>query len=340
MKLLPTKKTGPAPQGNGAMTPIEMEMERTKRKLSPTAKQYLTTVSALVVLIVVFTIINNRFIASQNILNIVFQTTPIIIIAMGQTYVLITGGIDLTIGSNIAFAAMVSCLLMGGGLPFFAAIPIGMLIGVTVGAINGALITYGKLPPFIATMGTMSAVRGAAQIITNGMPVASGNALFQAIGQKRSFLSIPNSIYPMIVLVIIFGFILAKTRSGRYIYAYGSNYEATRLSGVNTNATILKAYVVSGFLSVCAGLLIAAKLDSAAPTAGDGYELDAVAASVIGGASTMGGEGTIFGTFLGALVIGVLRNGLNLASINTNYQKIVIGAVILAAVFVDKRRKK
>jgi ribose transport system permease protein len=259
---------------------------------------------------------------------------------MGQTYVLITGGIDLSIGSVIALAAMVSCILMNSGVAILPAVIVGMILGAVVGAINGALITYGKLPPFIATMGLMSAVRGVAQIITRGMPVASNNSLFKAIGSGRPFLEIPNPIYPMLILVVIFGFVLAKTRSGRYVYAYGSNYEATRLSGVNTNATILKAYIFSGFLAACAGLLIAAKIDSAAPTAGDGYELDAVAASVIGGASTMGGEGTIFGTFLGALIIGILRNGLNLANLNTNYQKVVIGAVILAAVYVDKRRKK
>jgi len=275
----------------------------------------------------------------MNILNILKQATPIIIIAIGQTFVLITAGIDLSIGSVIACSGVVAAICMRDGLPVWISMIAGLLFGVLVGVINGSLIVYGKLPAFIATMGTMTTVRGLALFLTQGIPIGSLPKEFTQIGTQRTF-NVPNQVYIMAILAIIFGFVLSKTKIGRYTYAMGSNYEATRLSGVNVNMTLIIVYTISGFLAAWAGMIMTANVISAAPTAGDGYELDAVASSVIGGASTLGGEGIIPGTVLGALVIATLRNGLNLSGASPFIQKMIIGIVIIAAVFIDRFKRE
>jgi len=207
------------------------------------------------------------------------------------------------------------------------------------GTLNGIMIAFGKLPPFIATLGMMTVARGLAYTITKAMPIANLPEGFTVFGTGRT-MGIPNPVIIMVILSIIFGFILAKTKLGRHVYAIGSNFEAARLSGVNNRMVQISVYVFSGLLAAFAGLIVAARIITAQPAAGDGYELDAVASSVIGGASTMGGEGTIAGTFIGAFVIGVLRNGLNLISVSPYVQKIVIGIVIVASVFLDKIKRK
>lgn len=308
-----------------------------KITLPKSLKQFLSTLSGLIVLLIIFGISNKNFLTTSNILNVIVQTTPILLIAIGQTYVLITGGIDLSIGSNIALAGIVTAMLMKSGMPIFLAIIIGLLSTIIIGAVNGVLVTYGKLPPFIVTLGTMTAVRGITLTLTKGIPISGLPSGFNAIGINNT-LGIPNPIYIMIFFVIIFGFILAKTKTGRYTYSLGSNFEAARLSGVNVHSSLIKVYAISGLVAGVAGLVMAARIISAPPTAGMGYELDAVASSVIGGASTMGGEGTIAGTAIGALIIGVLRNGLNLMGVSPFIQQIVIGVVIIGAVFADKIR--
>jgi len=283
-----------------------------KTKMSRQKRQILSTLAALLMLFLFFTLANRNFISMMNILNILKQATPIIIIAIGQTFVLITAGIDLSIGSVIACSGVVAAICMRDGMPVWISMIAGLLFGVLVGVINGSLIVYGKLPAFIATMGTMTTVRGLALFLTQGIPIGSLPKEFTQIGTQRTF-NVPNQVYIMAILAIIFGFVLSKTKIGRYTYAMGSNYEATRLSGVNVNMTLIIVYTISGFLAAWAGMIMTANVISAAPTAGDGYELDAVASSVIGGASTLGGEGIIPGTVLGALVIATLRNGLNLS---------------------------
>lgn len=308
-----------------------------KVNLPKSIKQFLSTLSGLIVLLIIFSISNKNFFTTDNILNVIVQTTPILLIAIGQTYVLITGGIDLSIGSNIAISGVVTAMLMKSGLPIFLSIIIGLLTATAVGVANGALVTYGKLPPFIVTLGTMTAVRGITLTLTKGIPISGLPSGFNAIGIEKT-LGIPNPIYIMVIFTIIFGVILAKTKTGRYTYSLGSNFEASRLSGVNVHATLIKVYAFSGLLSGIAGLVMAARIISAPPTAGMGYELNAVAASVIGGASTLGGEGTIAGTAVGALIIGVLSNGLNLMGVSPFIQQIVTGIVIIGAVFADKIR--
>ena len=310
-----------------------------KTKMSRQKRQILSTLAALLMLFLFFTLANRNFISMMNILNILKQATPIIIIAIGQTFVLITAGIDLSIGSVIACSGVIAAICMRDGMPVWISMIAGLLFGVLVGIINGSLIVYGKLPAFIATMGTMTTVRGLALFLTQGIPIGSLPKEFTQIGTQRTF-NVPNQVYIMAILAIIFGFVLSKTKIGRYTYAMGSNYEATRLSGVNVNLTLIIVYTISGFLAAWAGMIMTANVISAAPTAGDGYELDAVASSVIGGASTLGGEGIIPGTVLGALVIATLRNGLNLSGASPFIQKMIIGIVIIAAVFIDRFKRE
>jgi ribose transport system permease protein len=307
--------------------------------LSRTTKQLLSTFSGLFVLCVIFAFLSEYFLTWNNILTVATQTAVIAVIAVGQTYVMITSGIDLSIGSNIALAGMTSAIGMQAGLPLPIAMLMGLASGALVGLINGCLVVYGKLPPFIVTLGTMTAVRGVALTLTQGIPISGLPKAFTVIGSGRT-LGIPNPVLIMLALVLIFGFVLAKTKLGRYVYALGSNYEATRLSGINTRKVLISVYVFSGLLAAFAGLIMAARIISAQPAAGDGYELDAVASSVIGGTSTLGGEGSVAGTFIGAFVIGILRNGLNLVGVSPFIQKIVIGVVIVGAVWFDRAKRK
>lgn len=303
--------------------------------LSRSVKQFVSTLSGLIVLLLIFGIGNRNFVTTGNLLNVAVQTTPILLIAIGQTFVLISGGIDLSIGSNIALAGVMTAMLMKSGVPIPIAVTAGVFAAAIVGITNGVLVSYGKLPPFIVTLGTMTAVRGITLTLTKGIPISGLPEGFNNIGISKT-LGIPNPIYIMIIFALIFAFVLSKTKTGRYTYALGSNAEAARLSGVNSSLALIKVYMFSAILSGVAGLVMAARIISAPPTAGMGYELDAVAASVIGGASTMGGEGTIAGTIVGAFIISVLRNGLNLMGISPFIQQIVIGVVIVAAVFFDK----
>ena len=308
-------------------------------RLSRSQKQFLSTLSGLLILGLVFAILSPYFFKINNILTVATQTAVIAIIAIGQTYVLITGGIDLAIGSNMALCGMVAGLCMRANYPVPIAIIAGLLTGVTSGAVSGVLVAFGKLPPFIATLGTMTVARGLAFILTQAIPIANLPPAFTIWGTGRSF-GIPNPVIVMMLLVLVFGFVLAKTKLGRHIYASGSNFEAARLSGVNTKKVQMMVYIFSGLLAAFAGLIMAARVVTAQPGAGDGYELDAVASSVIGGTSTMGGEGAIAGTFIGAFVIGVLRNGLNLVGVTPHLQRVIIGIVIVGSVFLDKIKKR
>jgi ribose transport system permease protein len=336
--------------------------------MSRSKQQILSASIGLIVLGLFFSVFTKYFMNVDNLLTVAQQTAVIAIIAVGQTYVLITGGIDLAIGSNIALSAMVAAMLMvhdpsvigiHPDLPMVVGLLGGLATGVAAGAASGAMIAFGNIPPFIATLGTMTVVRGLALCMTQGYPISGMPESFTAMGTGYNFgignvynpdlggyfvpdgvPKIPNIMVIMLVTVFIFGFILQKTKWGRHVFAVGSNFEAARLSGVNTKKTLMMVYMFSGFLAALAGCLLAARVYSAGPAAGDGYELDAVASSVIGGTSTMGGEGTAIGTFIGAFIIGVLRNGLNLIGLNPFIQKIVIGLVIVSSVFVDRVRNR
>jgi ribose transport system permease protein len=292
------------------------------------------TLSGLIVLCIVLWILTPHFMTVSNLLNVAQQTTLVAIIAVGMTFVIITGGIDLSVGSALAFSGVAMATLLQKGVPLGIALLAGLGAGLLCGLLNGLLITIGRLPPFIATLGMMSVARGAALVFTGGRPVSGFSDTFRQIAVGEIF-HIPAPVIIMLAVYLIAHFVLTKTKLGRYTYAIGGNEEATILSGVNVRLYKTLVYGLCGMLSGLAAIILTARLNSAQPIAGMMYELDAIAATVIGGTSLTGGEGTIFGTLIGALIIGVLRNGLNLLDISSFVQQIVIGAVIIVAVLFD-----
>lgn len=302
----------------------------------------LGTLSGLVGLIVVLWILTPHFLTVSNLLNVAEQATIIAIIAVGMTFVIITGGIDLSVGSVLAFAGVVMASALHSGVPLPLALVIGLGVGLLSGVTNGLLITIGRLPPFIATLGMMSVARGAALMFTEGRPISGFSESFRSIATGE-ILRIPAPVVIMIVVYLIAHFVLKRTKLGRYTYAIGGNEEAALLSGINVRLNKTMVYGIAGMLSGLAAILLTARLNSAQPIAGMSYELDAIAATVIGGTSLLGGEGTVSGTLIGALIMAVLRNGLNLLSVSSFFQQVVIGSVIIFAVLIDmalKRRGK
>ncbi|ROR96224.1 monosaccharide ABC transporter membrane protein (CUT2 family) [Salana multivorans] len=301
--------------------------------------QRLGAVAGLVVLIIGFAVSSPPFLQVNNLLNIATQTSVIAIIAIGQTYVIITGGIDLSVGAIAALAGVLTADLLRAEVPIPLAILVGLLGGTFVGALNGVLIAYGKIPPFIATLGMLGIARGAVLVMTNGSPVSGLPRAFSWLG-NGSVLGIPFPAVLMLVLCAVVGWVLLKSRFGRGVFAIGSNEKTAFLSGLHVPRIKIGVYAVSGLLSAIAGVILTSRLVSAAPTAGEGYELDSIAATVIGGASLSGGVGGIGGTLIGALVMGVLRNGLNLLGVSYYWQQIAIGVVIIAAVWLDALRRR
>ena len=300
--------------------------------------QVLTVTAGLIVLSIAFGIVNPVFFSSRNVGNLLRQIAPILLIGIGQSYVLITGNIDLSIGSLIGMSCMISATLMTKGTNPWVSVAITLVCCLAVGAANGLLVALCKLPPFIATLGTMTIARGVAQI-------ANGNYNTDSIGEAaegfRNFfyygktLGFYNTIWIAIVFWLVFNFILTRTRTGRHIYAIGSNIEAARLSGVNIISTTLNAYLVSSFVSCVVGLITCATSGMGTMDSGNAYELYAVAASVIGGVSTLGGQGLLFGTVIGASIWGVLQNGLQFAGAPVAIRNIVIGIIVILSVLLD-----
>jgi ribose transport system permease protein len=296
------------------------------------------TLIGLLVLSFILWIMSPHFLTLSNILNIAQQTSINAIIAVGMTFVIITAGIDLSVGSILAFSGVVLASALEAGLPVPLAIIIGLAVGMLCGFVNGILITYGRLPPFISTLGMMSVARGAALLYTKGRPISGFSEGFRFFAAGE-ILSIPT---PVIIMVIVYAgahFLLTRTKLGRYTYAIGGNEEAAILSGINVKFFKTMIYGLCGMLSGLAAIILTARLNSAQPIAGIMYELDAIAATVIGGTSLMGGEGRIVGTLIGALIMGILRNGLNLLGVSSFIQQTVIGAVIIFAVLIDMALK-
>lgn len=292
------------------------------------------TLLGLLVLCGAMWLLTPYFLTISNLLNIAQQTSINAIIAVGMTFVIISAGIDLSVGSIVAFAGVVMASALQAGIPLPLAITAGLITGTLCGIINGLLITFGKLPPFIATLGMMSVARGAALVYSEGRPISGFEASLRNFAMGE-FLFVPLPVLLMFVIYLAAHFVLQRTKFGRYTYAMGGNEEATKLSGVNVRFHKTMVYALSGLMSAIAALILTARLNSAQPIAGMMYELDAIAATVIGGTSLMGGEGTVLGTLIGALIMGVLRNGLNLLGVSSFLQQIIIGAVIIIAVLVD-----
>ena len=302
------------------------------------ARQFGTLIG-LLILCVILWILTPHFLTISNLLNITQQTSINAIIAVGMTFVIIAAGIDLSVGSIMAFAGVVLASALNAGIPLPLALLIGLGIGLLCGVVNGVLITYGNLPPFISTLGMMSVARGAALLYTEGRPISGFSEDFRFLATGE-ILSIPMPVIIMGVVYLIGYFVLSHTKLGRYTYAMGGNEEAATLSGINVRLYKTVVYGLCGLLSGVAAIILTARLNSAQPIAGIMYELDAIAATVIGGTSLMGGEGRILGTLIGALIMGVLRNGLNLLGVSSFVQQTVIGSVIIIAVLVDMALKK
>lgn len=296
------------------------------------------TLIGLVGLCVLLWILTPHFLTVSNLLNVLEQTSINAVIAVGMTYVIISGGIDLSVGSLLALAGVVLGALLHAGVPAPAAIALALGVGFLFGTLSGVAISWGRLPPFIATLGMMSIARGCALLFTEGRPISGFEPAFRAVAVERPF-GIPGPVFVTIAVYAVAQFVLSETRFGRYVYAMGGNEEATRLSGVNVRLHKTLVYGVSGLTSAVAAVLLTARLNSAQPIAGIMYELDAIAATVIGGSSLMGGEGGLGGTIIGALIMGVLRNGLNLLGVSSFLQQVVIGLVIVVAVLVDTALK-
>ncbi len=283
-----------------------------------------------------------HFLTVSNLLNVAEQATIIAIVAVGMTFVIITAGIDLSVGSVLAFAGVVMASALHQGVPLPVALLVGLGIGLLCGLVNGLLITIGRLPPFIATLGMMSVARGTALMFTEGRPVSGFSEGFRSLATGE-VLHVPTPVIIMIAVYAVAHFVLKRTKLGRYTYAIGGNEEAALLSGINVKLYKTMVYGLAGMLGGLAAILLTARLNSAQPIAGMNYELDAIAATVIGGTSLLGGEGTVMGTLIGALIMAVLRNGLNLLGVSSFIQQIVIGSVIIVAVLIDmalKRRGK
>ena len=302
------------------------------------ARQFGTAIG-LVLLCAALWILTPHFLTLSNLVNIVEQTSINAIVAAGMTFVILSGGIDLSVGSMVALTGVVLGTALQGGQMLPVALILAAAAGIACGLANGALISFGRLPPFIVTLGMMSIARGAALLFTEGRPVSGFDASFRSIAIGRVGV-VPA---PVIVMAVVYAaayFVLARTRFGRYVYAIGGNEEAARLSGVAVRFHKTMIYGVSGLMSAIAAVMLTARLNSAQPIAGINYELDAIAATVIGGTSLMGGEGTLGGTLVGALIMGVLRNGLNLLGVSSFLQQIVIGGVIVVAVLLDTVLKR
>jgi ribose transport system permease protein len=304
--------------------------------------QQMLAFGTLVALLVIFSIASPNFFTESNITSILLATAVIGILAVGTTLVIITGGIDLSIGTGMALCAVVTgLLLIDANVPVFVGILGGIGTGVVLGLINGFNVAYLRLPPFIATLAMMLVAGGLALVFSNVRPIYLDNVPgFPNIALGTVAFKIPNAVYILFALAIIFGLILSKTVLGRMTYAIGSNEEATRLSGINTRRWTLAIYALAGVATGLAGVVIASQLRSAQPQIGQGYELQAIAAVVIGGTSLLGGRGSILGTLIGALIMSVLINGLRILSIQSEWQNVVVGAVVLVAVFTDQLRKR
>lgn len=300
--------------------------------------KYGTEIS-LFVLIGIVSAINTKFLTMYNILNIFRQVSIIGLIAFGMTFVIITGGIDLSVGATLGLTSMIMGLMLVKGTSDLVAIPVALLLGVIFGGINGVLISKVKLQPFIATLATMTMFRGITMIISNGIPAMELTRKSNILNffSQGKILNIPFPMILLIVFLVVLLLVLQNTVFGRGVYAVGGNEEAARLSSIPVNKMKILVYVVSGFMSALAGIILTSRLSSAQPTAGTGFELDAIAAVVIGGTSLSGGKGKIFGTFLGVLIIGVLNNGLNIIGVSAFYQQFIKGLVILLAVILDRK---
>jgi ribose transport system permease protein len=317
--------------------------------------QKFAALGGLFVLVTVFSLASPAFFSVGNGMTVALQVTSIAYLGIGATCVIITGGIDLSVGSILALAGVVAALAVRGGINVPLAMLLGLLTGIGCGLVNGLCVTLMRLPPFIATLAMMLVARGVALQITDAKAVGGLGEQFAALGNGSLwrivrigadgfpdvvFPGIPYPVLLMVALALATGLMLRRSRLGRHLYAVGSNVEAARLSGIDVRRVTLFAYVLSGALAGLTGCVLMSRLVTAQPSEGVMYELDAIAAAVIGGTSLTGGIGTVSGTVIGAFVIGILRNGLNMTGVSAFVQQIIIGLVILVTVWIDQLRNR
>jgi ribose transport system permease protein len=310
-----------------------------RERLSEVVSQ-LAAAGALIVVFVFLSFASPVFLSADNLFNIGSQTAVVAVIAIGMTLVIITAGIDLSVGSVSALSGVLGVMMMAqAGLPVPVAILGGTLVGATCGLVNGLLVSVAGLNPFIATLGMLTVARGLTFIVTNAVAVFGTPNSFRLLGQGVIG-PIPIPILVIVVVAVIGYIVLSRTRLGRYAYAMGSNLEAARLSGIPIRRYLTSVYVISGALAGFGGMIAASRVNSGQPNFGIGLELDVIAAAVIGGASLFGGQGTVVGTLIGAFLIALIRNGAVLLDVNTFYQQVIIGVVIWLAVFWDQYRRR
>lgn len=324
-----------------------------KKNIRKAPLQKVVIFVGLIALFLAFSILSPNFLTVSNLSGILLATMINGLLACGATYIIINGGIDLSIGTNMTVTGvLMGMLIVKAGLPLELGVLCGVGIGALIGLLNGIMVTRMKLPPFIATLGMQMVTKGVAIVLTNGTPIyftdypnyqkLAGGSVLQDLLAKLGLenINIPNGVLIMFAVAIIMAYVLSRTRLGRYLYAIGSNREAARLSGVKVWNWEMLAYVIGGTMSGIAAVLMSSRLNSANPSLGSGYEMDAVAACVIGGASLAGGEGSISGTIIGAFIISVLTNGLRIMSVPTEWQTVLTGLIIIVAVFLDMLRKR
>lgn len=321
----------------------KLHMSAGAYRLTPQQKALLQKLGpfiGLVVICVGLAFLSPDFLTVGNMMDVMRQVSINAIIAFGMTLVILLGGIDLSVGSILAVSSVLGGIVMKSGHDAVLATLVAVLAGAFLGWVNGIVIAPGKVAPFIATLATMTLLRGVALVLSKGSPITGFSSdFFSLLGGGYLLRLVPIPVVCMLVIFAAFWFVLKKTVFGRHVYATGGNAEAARLSGVKTDRVQIIVYTVSGAMAAVAGVILTSRLNSAQPTAGAGYELDAIAAVVLGGTSLAGGRGWIFGTLVGALLIGVLNNGLNLLGVSAFYQQVIKGAVILLAVLLDRGEK-
>ena len=299
----------------------------------------LTLLALLVLLWIVLSVATPSFASSNNIANLLRQGSMIAIMAVGQTFVIITGGIDLSVGAVVGFATVIVAMMINAGFPIWIAILATLLVGVAIGLFHGFGIVKMGLPPFIITLATLTSLRGIGLLITNGNSISINNDAFQEFS-RNSFLGIPN-LFWMVLLVGIPAYVfLHHSRWGRYLFSVGSNAEASRLSGVSVQRTIFMAYTLSGLCAAFVGVLLASRIGIGNPTQAEGWELQAIASSVIGGTSLFGAVGSVHGPLLGAFILATINNGANLLNVNAFWQRVITGALIIIIVYFDGLRRR
>jgi len=289
-----------------------------------------------IVIVIALSLLAPRFFHIKNLINIVRQVSINGILAIGETFVILLGGIDLSVGSGVALAGVLAADMHRYSPILVFLLPLS--VGAFAGFVNGVVITRFRVPPFVITLGMMTILRGVTFLYTNGQSIYNLPGWFKDLGQG-DIGGVPIPVVALGIMIVIGFVILHHTRFGRYVYAIGGNEEGARLSGVRTKSIILWSYVFCGFCTALAGVVLAARLNAGEPVAGEGYELDAIAAVVIGGTSLAGGQGTVIGSIVGALVIGVINNGLNLLNVHSYWQMVAKGAIIVLAVIIDQYKQ-